>query len=99
METSVDDVWERWGATPRSGRPPAPASRVALATARQRELSAFGSVHEHNFMPSPSLPFEFTYVRIPANDDEPYEELTGTAKQYGDALSDLLKPAFAGGNK
>jgi hypothetical protein len=50
-------------------------------------------------MPSPSLPFEFTYVRIPANDDEPYEELTGTAKQYGDALSDLLKPAFAGGNK
>lgn len=96
METSVDDVG-RWG---RRGAPPAPPrASLALATARQRELSAFGSVHEHNIMPSPSLPFEFTYVRIPANDDEPYEELTGTAKQYGDALSDLLKPAFAGGNK
>lgn len=92
METSVDDVWQ-------AGRPTGAAPGLALATARQRELSAFGSVHEQNIMPSPSLPFEFTYVRIPANDDEPYEELTGTAKQYGDALSDLLKPAFAGGNK
>ena len=48
-------------------------------------------------MPSPSLPYQFTYVRIPANDQEPYEELTGTADKYGDHLSELLKTAFAGG--
>ena len=39
----------------------------------------------------------FTYVRLPAG-DEPAEQLTATTEQLGDALSDLLKPRFAGGS-
>ena len=48
-------------------------------------------------MASPSLPYRLTYVRIPANDSEPFEELTGEATTYGDALMEILKPRFSGG--
>ena len=49
-------------------------------------------------MPSPAVPYTFTYVRIPADDDKPYEELTGEGTKYGDSLLDILKPKFAGGS-
>lgn len=49
-------------------------------------------------MPAPALPFDFTYVRIPADEGLPFEELTATAKVYGDAMLEILKPAFAGGS-
>ncbi|CAK0860685.1 unnamed protein product [Prorocentrum cordatum] len=39
----------------------------------------------------------FTYVRIPASDDDPLEELLATADICGDTLKDLLRKAFAGG--
>ena len=55
-------------------------------------------VDEPKSMPSPALPYDFTYVRIPADESESFEELTGTATTYGDALQDLLKQAFKGGS-
>jgi len=39
--------------------------------------------------PSP-FPFDFTYVRVPADDNEPFEELTGTATAPGDVLSSAI---------
>ena len=42
------------------------------------------------------FPFEFTYVRIPADDDEPFEELKGTANAVGDAMAlSVCKAHFA----
>ena len=45
----------------------------------------------------PTLPYEFTYVRIPVHDSEPLELLTATAATHGDILSEMLKERFAGG--
>ena len=45
-----------------------------------------------------TLPYEFKYVRIPADESEPFEELTATATIYGDALTPLLKEVFKGGS-
>lgn len=49
-------------------------------------------------MSSPSLPYTFTYVRVPADESEAFEELTATANKYGDALHGLLQPKFSGGS-
>ena len=42
-------------------------------------------------------PTEFTFVRIPAIDDEPPEEIKATASSPGDSLLEILKLRFAGG--
>lgn len=39
----------------------------------------------------------FTYVRIPADDAAPLEELSAVAVSCGDTLKELLKKSFAGG--
>ena len=49
-------------------------------------------------MTSPPLPYDFTYIRVPADESEPFEELKATAKTYGDALHTHLQPKFAGGS-
>lgn len=36
------------------------------------------------------VPFEFTYVRIPADNSEPFEELTGTAAEPGDVMAQKI---------
>jgi hypothetical protein len=48
--------------------------------------------------PVATLPFKFTYVRIPADEGLPCEELSAEAKTYGDFLSDHLKEHFSGGS-
>lgn len=40
---------------------------------------------------------KFTYVLIPANDDDPLEELSATAIVCGDTLKESLRKAFGGG--
>lgn len=45
------------------------------------------------------FPFEFTYVRIPADESLPFEDLTGTAKKAGDMMQQhIAKAHFAGGS-
>jgi len=39
----------------------------------------------------------FTYVRIPADDSLPFEELSAVPMAYGDTLAELLKKSFGGG--
>jgi len=39
----------------------------------------------------------FTYVRIPADDALPFEELSAVPMAYGDTLAELLKKTFGGG--
>lgn len=39
----------------------------------------------------------FTYLKIPGDIDEPLEEITATADEFGDVLPKLLKSRFAGG--
>jgi len=36
------------------------------------------------------FPFDFIYVRVPANDDEPFEELTGSATAPGNVLAEVI---------
>lgn len=45
-----------------------------------------------------ATPYEFTFVRIPANDDEPPVEVKATATAFGDAMQELMKSRFAGGS-
>ena len=40
----------------------------------------------------------FTYVRVPADERQPTEELSASTEVLGDALPDILKPHFAGGS-
>ena len=37
----------------------------------------------------------FTYVRLPADDIEPPEELTALERSFGDQLFTMLRPRFA----
>ena len=42
--------------------------------------------------------FTFSYVKIPADPDAPFEELTTTTNLFGDTLPELLQRRFAGGS-
>lgn len=44
------------------------------------------------------LDFPFTVVRVPADESQPYEEITLRGKTFGDQCVDALKAYFAGGS-
>ena len=70
------------------------------AKAEARRLKKFdGSAGLYDIRPGGDPPtLKFKYVRVPADDSAPFEELDGVGYNACDNFLEMLKPKFAGGN-